>query len=214
VTSLKRLDAVPEPTTRETGEAHGRLREGLHITVYTFERACEHLEWLLVDDRWALSGHFENVNAFMDSMRLDQFRAVAEQRKRIALRIKELQPDVSNRRIAATLGVGAKTIDRDISASNDAAGAGEDGARGASNDANAPSELTGAEAAKRISRFEEAPAKRAERRAEMLARIVEANPPLPTGRRWPVLYADPAWRWETWSRETGLDRGRKRTTRR
>ena len=54
--------------------------------------------------------------------------------------------------------------------------------------------------------FEQAPFKRAERRAEILQNIIAANPPLPTGRRYSLLYGDPAWRWETWSRETGLDR--------
>ena len=46
-------------------------------------------------------------------------RPVAEQRKRIAAKIKELQPKASNKQIARTLGVAAATIDRDI-ASNEA----------------------------------------------------------------------------------------------
>jgi hypothetical protein len=39
--------------------------------------------------------------------------AAAEQRQRIAKRIKELQPEASNRQIARTLGVDHRTIDRD-----------------------------------------------------------------------------------------------------
>jgi hypothetical protein len=42
--------------------------------------------------------------------------APAEQRKRIAQRIKELQPKASNRQIAKTLGVNHSTVDRDIGA--------------------------------------------------------------------------------------------------
>jgi hypothetical protein len=51
--------------------------------------------------------------------------------------------------------------------------------------------LIGAEAAKRVIDFETAPPRRAERRAERLRSIVDANPPLPTGQRYPVICADP-----------------------
>jgi N6-adenosine-specific RNA methylase IME4 len=43
--------------------------------------------------------------------------------------------------------------------------------------------------------------RRAQREAELGARIRT----LPN-QRYGAIYADPAWRWETWSRETGLDR--------
>jgi hypothetical protein len=193
----------------EAWEAYGRLREGLHLTGYSFERACEHLEWLLVDDRWALGGRFADVNVFMDSIRLDQFRAVAEQRKRIALRIKELQPDVSNRRIASALGVSHQTVNNDLSGKNlprDASHSAEnEEGDGKELPLGTPARLTGVEEAKKIARFEEGPIRRAERREQRLAQITNANPPLPFGRRWPAQVSDPAWRWEAWSRETGLD---------
>jgi hypothetical protein len=57
--------------------------------------------------------------AYLREIGLNKNRAVAEQRKRIAKRIKALQPAVSNRQIGRTLGVGARSIDRDV-ASNDA----------------------------------------------------------------------------------------------
>src|SRR6516165_9438706 len=95
-------------------ETYGRLTEGLHLAGYGFERACAHLESLLEGDAWRLDGRFGNVNEFLDSLRLDKFRAVAEQRKRIAERIKELQPGATNRQIARTLGVGRRTVDRDV----------------------------------------------------------------------------------------------------
>ena len=104
-------------------ETYGKLIEGLHITGYTFERACSNLEAMLEGDAWRLDGRFSNPNEFLDSLRLDKFRAVAEQRKRIAARIKELQPAVRNRQIARTLGVRHDTIDRDLGRGANAPGA-------------------------------------------------------------------------------------------
>ena len=154
---LERLDAVPASKTREAWEAYGRRREGLHITGYSFERACENLEWLLVDERWALGSRFTDVNAFIDSIRLDQFRAVAEQRKRIARRIKELQPEVSNRRIAKTLGVGETTVRRNTAPNGAAAGEtfNENNRALASSAPNDAHELSGAKAARRVREIEE-----------------------------------------------------------
>jgi hypothetical protein len=143
----------------------------------------------------------------MDSIRLDQFKANVDQRQRIVKRIKELQPAASNRQIARTLGVGKDTVSRDLGANaprGDESAKERKGAKPSAG-ANAPAVLTGAEAAKRVLNFEKGPIKRAERRAAILRGIVAANPPLPTGRRYPVIYSDPAWRWEAWSRETGLD---------
>ncbi len=104
------LDAVAPHRALET---YGRLIEGVHLSGYTFERACQHLEWLLVGDRWQACGDFKDINVFLDSLRLDQFRPVAETRKRVAERIRELQPEVSNRQIARTLGVAEGTIRND-----------------------------------------------------------------------------------------------------
>ena len=88
-------------------EAYGALREGVHIAGYTFERACGKLELLLEHGRWRDVGDgFDDVNAFLASIKLDSLRPLAEQRKRIAQRIKELQPKASNRQIAKVLGVG------------------------------------------------------------------------------------------------------------
>jgi hypothetical protein len=101
-------------------ESRPVLIEGLHITGYTFERAYSNLESLLDGERWRLDGRFSDPNEFLDSLRLDKFRAVAEQRKRIAQRIKELQPRVSNRQIARTLGVDEGTIRNDVAAESSA----------------------------------------------------------------------------------------------
>src|SRR6266487_443741 len=84
--------------TNEANEAYGKTIEGLYLTGHSFERVCQRLEELLSDDGWRKCGSgYDDVNAFLDSLRLDQFRPVAEARKRIARRIKELQPQASNR---------------------------------------------------------------------------------------------------------------------
>ena len=54
-------------------EIYGSLKEGVHIAGYTLERAWGHLEWLLEEDRWRAVG-FEDVNVFLDSVKLDSFR--------------------------------------------------------------------------------------------------------------------------------------------
>ena len=150
--------AMAAPSKDESGlEAYGRLTEGLHVAGYSFGRACANLEWLLEGDRWKLEGRFADVNAFMESLRLGDFRQAAESRKCIVARIKELQPAVSNRQIARTLGVDEKTLRNDaaensapdekkISKSNDAE------SNAAEN--SAPIEFTGEHAAALIAAVE------------------------------------------------------------
>jgi|HubBroStandDraft_6_1064221.scaffolds.fasta_scaffold249204_2 hypothetical protein len=73
-------------------EIYGRLTEGVHPATYSFERACiGHLEWLLKEDRWKLDGEYDDVDAFLESLKLDGFRIVVEQHKRIAPRLKKLR---------------------------------------------------------------------------------------------------------------------------
>src|SRR5215471_8551352 len=110
----------PQPPPSSSGEAgasaeiYGRLKEGVHVAGYSFERAFGHLEWLLEDGRWKLGHRYTDVNAFLASIKLDQFRIVAEQRKRLAQRIKELQPAASQRAIARVVGASKSAINRDI----------------------------------------------------------------------------------------------------
>src|SRR5262245_53296288 len=95
-------------------DRYGKLLEDVHVSGYTFERACTEIENLLEGDGWKLGGRFHNVNDFLDSIRLDKFRALAENRKRIVTRIKELQPEATGRQIARTLGIDHGTVRRDI----------------------------------------------------------------------------------------------------
>src|SRR5882672_2911427 len=139
------------PVDPRAHQTYGSLCEGVHIAGYSFERACGKLEWLLDNDRWRGVGNgYDDVNAFLASIKLDNLKQPAEQRKRIAQRIKELQPKVSNRAIAKTLGVNRSTVDRDTGAN---APRGEKTASKSNGDqssagANAPPDIAGAAAAK------------------------------------------------------------------
>ena len=176
-------------------ETYGRLQEGLHLTGYTFERACSNLESLLEADAWKLGGRFKDVNAFLDSLRLGKLRALTEQRKRLVLRIKELQPKASNRQIAKTLGVGHDTIDRDT-------GRGANAPRGQRNPesnqesagANAPRpELTGEQAAKLVERRATASADRLAKVAADEERVLNLRP---IAGKFRTLVLDPAWEYD------------------
>jgi hypothetical protein len=156
----KGVEARPRTESTDNGaaasrniEIYGSLKEGVHIAGYTLERAWGHLEWLLEEDRWRAVG-FEDVNVFLDSVKLDSFRMLAEQRKRIAQRIKELQPEASNRTIAKMLGAGSRTIDRDTAPNGaDETVKDQDNQRATAPNG-APTSLGGAEAARLIGRAE------------------------------------------------------------
>jgi hypothetical protein len=79
-------------------------------------------------------------------------RAIATERKKIAERIKKLQPKVSNRQIAKVLGTGKDTINRDVGANAPAqrTKAKDNKADKTLDGANAPSALSGAAAAKAV----------------------------------------------------------------
>jgi hypothetical protein len=84
----------------KAAELFGKMKEGVYVAGHELERALSTLEWMLEDDRrWRSLGH-ETVNNFLDSINFDrELRLAAEQRKKIAKRIKELQPDASNTKI-------------------------------------------------------------------------------------------------------------------
>ena len=189
-------------------EAYGALREGVHIAGYSFERACGNLEWLLENDRWRGVGDgFDDVNAFLASIKLDSFRPLAEQRKRIAARIKELQPKASNRAIAKTLGASHQSVGRDIGPNGphaekkknqinaDKAGAGPNG----------PPALSGAAAAKIVERRTTDIGTTQARRADKERRLGVKIAALPEAK-FGVIVADPEWHDEVYSEETGMNR--------
>jgi hypothetical protein len=91
----------------EANQQYGALTEGFYVAGFTFGRAMTRVLGLMKTGHWAkVGGGFDDVNDFVRSLQLDQFKIVAEQRKEFVTRIKELQPTVSNRAIADALGVG------------------------------------------------------------------------------------------------------------
>jgi N6-adenosine-specific RNA methylase IME4 len=193
-------------------EAYGALREGIHVAGYSFERACGKLEWLLEADRWqGVGGGHDDVNAFMDSIRLDQLKGPAESRKRIAARIKELQPKVSNRAIAKTLGVDEKTIRNDGAERSAGSGKNVSPVKGATASAAeksappTPREVSGAAAAKIVERRTTDISTTQARRADKEQRLGAKIAALPDAK-FGVIVADPEWHDDVYSEETGYSR--------
>lgn len=102
------LSIVETPNT-----VHGRLLEAVHISGYTFERACGELEWLLDEDRWKyVGGGFDDINSFLGTIDFSEFRIAIDQRKKLAKRLQAIE--ASQRATAKVLGVGKDTVARDL----------------------------------------------------------------------------------------------------
>lgn len=143
--------------TGEVTTIHGRLVEAAHIAGYTFERALGHMEWLLTDARWTGLG-FDDVNQFYASIRLDNIRMLAEQRKKL-VKLMAAQEKASQRQIGRTLGVAHTTVlgDLDKRGANAPTTPDDGTTKGESTPAlgaNAPSVLSGSEAAVAASKAE------------------------------------------------------------
>ena len=92
---------------------HGRLLEAVHISGYTFERACSELEWLLEEDRWKqVGGGFSDINDFLATIDLSEFRIAIDQRKNLAKKLADIH--ASQRATARALGVAHTTLQRDL----------------------------------------------------------------------------------------------------
>ncbi len=99
--------------TETPNTVHGRLLEAVHISGYSFERACSELEWLLEEDRWQqIGGGFDDINAFLSTIDLSEFRIAIDQRKKLAKRLQEIE--ASQRATAKMLGVDEGTIRGDL----------------------------------------------------------------------------------------------------
>lgn len=204
-------ESLPVVAAKEPEVVYGRLLEGVHIAGYSFERACGYLEWLLEGERWQQGGRFTEVNAFMESLRLGQFKQATDQRKRIVARIKALQPKVSNAQIARTLGTSDETINRDVRATNVAPTAKKDSQLnegnkpGATNVARGPSGISGEAAAKIVERRTGGTERTQQQRAEK-ERVLGAKIAALPDKKYGVILADPEWHDDVWSEETGMDR--------
>ncbi len=98
----------------ETPEiVHGRLLESVHLTGYTMERACLGLEWLLEEDKWKSIGKgFNDINKFLETIDLSQFKIAVDKRKKLSARLEKMK--ATQRATAKVLGVGTTTIARDL----------------------------------------------------------------------------------------------------
>jgi hypothetical protein len=137
-------------------QAYGGLTARVHDAGYTLERAFRDLEKLIEGDDWkSVGGGYDDINEFLDSVRLDRFRMIADQRKSIVARIKALQPGASNRRIAKAIGVSDMTIGRGLATD---VGAGKENPREtkeAKTNSATPVALDGRAAAKLVHRRDE-----------------------------------------------------------
>jgi DNA modification methylase len=92
---------------------HGGLLESVHLSGYTFDRACDKLKWLLRQDRWkAVSPGFDDVDDFLATIDFSEFRQVREQRKDIVRQLAAIK--AGQRAIARTLGVDESTVRADL----------------------------------------------------------------------------------------------------
>jgi len=99
--------------TNKVNEIYGRLKESVHITGYSMERACIGLENLLEDDNWKIVGTgFDNIRDFLKTINLSQFKIAVDKRKKLAKKLNQIE--ASQRSIAKALGVDHATILHDL----------------------------------------------------------------------------------------------------
>ena len=92
---------------------HGRLLESAHMSGYTAQRACDELKWLLRKDRWKTVGPgYDDINDFMATMDLAEFRLVREQRQDLVKQLAAI--DARQRATARLLGVNEGTVRNDL----------------------------------------------------------------------------------------------------
>lgn len=200
-------------STETPNTVHGRLLEAVHISGYTFDRACSELEWLLDDDRWKTVGSgFDDINGFLATIDLSEFRIAVEQRQKLAKRLKGIE--ASQRATARMLGVGKTTIVRDLNAGPNGPSGDETTKQNESSDnlagPNGPpawfqSDVNPAEIAqKETKKAEKAASRQAAREAyesrkEGGGTIESLEALAASGKRFNVIYADPPWTFEVYS---------------
>lgn len=182
------MDKVSEsPAT-----VYGRLVESVHVSGYTMERACVGLEYLLEENRWKSVGKgFDDIDAFLSSIDLSQFKIAVDRRKKLAKRLAELQ--APQRATAKALGVGVATVNRDIVPSGTKAQK-----KTAENDVDSepivpsgtptPLSASGADVGRMVEQ-------KARRQANKERQKDNTTAPVPEGV-FDVVYADPPWRYD------------------
>jgi phage N-6-adenine-methyltransferase len=113
-------EAVKNKTVGESPDVvHGRLMEALHIGGYELTRGLVHFDWLIDKDRWrSLGNGFDDIDVFIESLKLSTFKLTLEQRQSIVKKLASIrgkdQKKASQRAIAKAVGVDEKTIRRDL----------------------------------------------------------------------------------------------------
>lgn len=97
----------------KVNEIYGRLKESVHITGYSMERACIGLESLLENDNWKMAGGgFKDIKDFLKTIDLSQFKIAVDKRKKLAKKLSDIE--ASQRSIAKALGVSNVTVHNDL----------------------------------------------------------------------------------------------------
>jgi N6-adenosine-specific RNA methylase IME4 len=178
---------------------HGRLLESAHIAGYTFKRAWDELKWLLLEDRWKELG-FADGAAFAESIYglFSEFKGTVEQRKEVA---SSLAGIASQRAIAKVLGVGKDTVGRALGVRGANAPEPQEEPTGDKEStehvgANAPAAFQRDVDPYALAKKQEKQEQRREERLDNIAEISKGNRDLGTTTRYPIIYADPPWRYE------------------
>ena len=93
--------------------SYGRLLGFLDVSSYSAERAVHDFKKLIKDDAWKEVGSgFDDINVFLKSISLANYKIGIEDRKEISVMLEEI--NASQRATAKALGVGRATVQRDI----------------------------------------------------------------------------------------------------
>lgn len=203
--------------TEKPDTVHGRLMEAVHVSGYTMERALAELEWLLSDGRWQqVAGGFDDINAFLATIDLGDFRLLADRRKSLVKKLTAIE--ASQRATARALGVDKRTVARDLGAGASAPSGlvtplginaeTDDTGAGAPPDTEQwfQGDTDPADLAKQRTKREE---KERERQAmrDANAELVANTEPLPASE-YPTIVIDPPWDWGDEGDQDQLGRAR------
>lgn len=176
---------------------YGRLLESAHISGYSFERCCTELGLLLEGDNWQKVASHADVNEFLRSIDLSAFN-LGDKRPQLVKRIKELQPQATQRAIAQAVRVSKTTVQMDLGGQKRPPQAKDPAPQlGSSDEAGqkktTPSSWLSAGASE-IAAFAERVEKKLDRedRRAALAEKIRKEIVAPTAK-YHVLYADPPW---------------------
>ena len=93
--------------------SYGKLLGFLDVSSYSAERAVHDFKKLIKDDAWKEVGSgFDDINVFLKSISLANYKIGIEDRKEISVMLEEI--NASQRATAKALGVGQSTVRRDI----------------------------------------------------------------------------------------------------